>query len=219
MDKLFSFTLDRLQSSLNQKQLYRMVSNTNNGNFPGVEVGTRGGLVEKPGNIHNSWIEDGAMVTGNAVVSNCNVRKNVYVRDNVNIIGNGCYLGGNGGPIIIGGSVILDMCKPIDCGPITIFGDNIAITGDNDIISICGLFKNMGYNTHLTFYKPRGGTDILCYGCYLDGTIQLEELPLALYKELTDIFAVDEEEVSGDDATKLMHTSMDLVRMIRHQLG
>lgn len=217
MEELFSFKVDRLHSLMNQKQLYRMTSNTSHGWFPGVGVGTVGGLVEKPNNIHNSWIADSAMVIGNAIVNDCNVRKNAYICGDANIIGHYCGLGGDTGPVVIGGSVILDMHKDIDCGPISIFGDNITITGDSDIVSICGLFSNMGYNTHMTFYKPSEQSDILCYSHASNSNkpISLKDLPASLVEYASQM---GDEDISAEYIDKLTRVSKQIIKMVKAQL-
>lgn len=202
-----SFTLDRIESARYNKKLYRMKAEDRLefGSYC-ITPGTIGGLVEHPSNIKDSWIENGAVIVDQAMVSDCYVSRGVYACDECSIIGNGHLLGGNAGDITICDSVLLDLKNRLDMGPLTLRGNGIKLTGDGDIISLCGLFPNRGYNTHITVYKSN--TKIYCYWSGSNGACELKDLSTALLKN-------EDEDLIFNDKNHLMTFSKHLTSLIK----
>lgn len=204
MRETISYQVDRRESMMRHTQLYRMKINepvTING--VSFSVGDVGGLVEHPNNIINSWVEDGAIVAGNAVIKDCTVRKSCYIVGDVHINGNGHFIGGTGGDVILNGEIKLDLQCSIDMGPITLTGE-ATLTGVDDILSICGLFENKGYGGHLTAY--RCVTGIFCY---------TTEIGLCKLEDLVDNLMVDESIFINSDTEYLKKHTQNIVTMIQ----
>lgn len=172
-----SYEVDKLESIRRHTPLYRMTAKESIKFGPiTISAGTVGGLVEHLYSINNSWLENGAVVIGEANIKNCLLRGNTFIAGNVHINGNNQYLGGNAGDVTINGNITLNMEQPIDIGPITLTGD-ATLTGNGDILSISGLFNCKGYGTHLTVYKTN--KDIFCYSVGL-GLCNIKDLTIRL---------------------------------------
>lgn len=205
MSSNVSFALDRIESAKYNKKLYRMKAEDRLNFVYSIAPGTIGGLVESPSNIKDSWIEDGAMIVDHAIVTDCLVRKDVYASNNCTIVGNGNILGGNSGYVTICDSVFLNLKTTLDMGPLTLCGEGITLTGENDIISLCGLFPNKGYNTHITVYKSNG--KIYCCWHESDGICELKDLSSALLKA--------EDDIIFDDKSHLMTFTKHLTSLVK----